>query len=214
MALSKQIIILLCILIAGLITKKWWSMKHEINCDNIQKLQDVKKIAVIGCSGSGKTYVSFKLAAKLKLPIYHLDQYAWKPGWEKVDFEELSRVHHDLCQKDSWIIEGIYFKLLHERIEAADAIIFLNMPRYICIYNVIKRAIINHGMITPGNPEGCHQKIFSFKFIEFLQWIWLFNDKHQQKIFDALNLVQNSKHIYILKSMQEVNDFILKIEEL
>lgn len=182
MALSKQIIILLWILIAGLITKNWWCMKDTINFDNIYKLKNAKKIAVIGCSGSGKTYVSFKLAAKLGLPIYHLDQYAWKPNWEKVDFEELSRVHKYVCQKDSWIIEGIYFKLLQERIEAADAIIFLNMPRYVCIYNVIKRAIINYGTIIPGNPEGCQQKIFSFKFIEFLQWIWNFNDKHQ-KIF-------------------------------
>jgi adenylate kinase family enzyme len=167
-----------------------------------------KKIAIIGCAGSGKTYLTLKLAEKLQLPIYHLDQFAWKPNWERIDFEELKKIHHDLCKKDAWIIEGIYFKLLHERVQAADIVIFLDMPRFVCLWNVIKRSWLNLGKVIKGNPQGCVQRIFSFKFLEFLRWIWNFDRKHRPNILKTLQEFTESKQMYVIKSRQEMNDVI------
>lgn len=164
-----------------------------------------QKIAIIGCAGSGKTYLTFKLAEKLHLPIYHLDQYAWKPNWERVDFEELKKIHHELCKKDAWIMEGIYFKLLYERVQAADVVIFLDIPRSVCLWNVIKRSLLNSGKVIEGNLQGCAQNIFSFKFLEFLQWIWSFDRKHRPDILDILQDFKQSKQIYVIKSRQEMN---------
>src|SRR3989338_7021185 len=86
-------------LFAGLIgyfVKK--GKKETFNLENIAQLHQVKKIAVIGCSGSGKTYLSFTLQEKLQLPLIHLDQYAWKPNWEKVDADLFANIHHELCK--------------------------------------------------------------------------------------------------------------------
>ena len=167
-----------------------------------------KKIAIIGCAGSGKTYLTLKLAQKVDLPIIHLDQYAWKPNWERIDFEELKKMHHELCKKDAWIMEGIYFKLLRERVEHADVVIFLDMPRSVCLWNVIKRSIFNSGKIIEGNPQGCIQNIFSFKFLEFLQWIWNFKHKHRQDVLNVLEECKNSKQMYVIKSREELNELI------
>lgn len=65
-----------------------------------------KKIAIIGCAGSGKTTLAFKLKKKLNLPLYHLDQYYWKPGWGRCDFEIFRKTYDLLCEQDAWIIEG------------------------------------------------------------------------------------------------------------
>ena len=43
------------------------------------------KIAIIGNAGSGKSTLGFELHKKLDLPLYHLDQYYWKPNWQRVD---------------------------------------------------------------------------------------------------------------------------------
>lgn len=43
------------------------------------------KIAIIGNAGSGKSTLSAKLRALLAIPLYHLDQYFWKPGWQEPD---------------------------------------------------------------------------------------------------------------------------------
>ncbi|TOH24481.1 AAA family ATPase, partial [Vibrio parahaemolyticus] len=39
----------------------------------------MKRIAVIGSGGSGKSTFSALLGKKLNLPVHHLDQLYWKP---------------------------------------------------------------------------------------------------------------------------------------
>ena len=199
-------------LLAGLCGKLLGKRKKKnIDFEDVCELRDIKKIAIIGCAGSGKTYTANKLQEKLNISVYHLDQYAWKPGWEKVKIDELRKHHQKLLKKDSWIIEGIYFKLLHERVEASDAVIFLDVPRSVCLWNVIRRSILNSGKIVKGNPEGCTIKIFSFKFVEFLRWIWNFKSKHRSKVLETLNTFKETKQIYIFTSQQNINDFLNKI---
>lgn len=143
----------------------------------------------------------------MQLPLYHLDRYYWKPSWVREDFQVFKTIHDELCERDAWIIEGIYFKLLEKRIEHADMIIFLDIPRYRCMWNVIKRAIRYHGKEIPGNPIGCKQELFSLKFVEFLRWIWNFNTKHRKEVFNLLNKASDKK-IYIFKSYAEIEKFL------
>ena len=199
-------------LLAGLCGKFLGKRKKKnTDFEGICKFSDIKKIVVIGCAGSGKTYTALKLQEKLDIPVYHLDQYAWKPGWEKVEIDELRKEHKKLLEKDLWIIEGIYLKLLHDRVEASEAVIFLDIPRAICLWNVVKRSVLSSGKVIKGNPEGCTIKIFSFKFIEFLKWIWNFNNKHRPKVLETLNTFKDTKKIYIFTSHQEVTEFLSKI---
>lgn len=167
-----------------------------------------QKIVIVGCGGSGKTYLSLKLAQKLQLPLYHLDQYYWQPDWQRLGLERFISIHQKLCEQDAWIIEGSYIKLLHERAKHADFVIFLDIPRYQCLWNVIKRAITNYGCEISGSPAGCKQKIFTKEFLYFLIWIWNFNARYRTMILEILNEYKTSKKIYILKSAQEMNEFM------
>lgn len=163
-----------------------------------------KKIAIIGCAGSGKTTLAFQLHKKLNLPLYHLDQYYWKPQWQRSEFEEFSKVHAELCDQEAWIMEGSYYRLLYQRACHADAIIFLDMPRYVCMWHVIKRAVINWGTIIPGSPQQCKQELLSLNFLKFLYWVWTFNGRYRAGIMQELEKLKNKKQIYILKSFKEL----------
>jgi adenylate kinase family enzyme len=182
-----------------------------IHFDNPEKLRNTQKIAIIGCAGSGKTYLTCKLAEKLHLPVYHLDQYHWKENWQRVDEQVFTDTHRALCEQDRWIIEGIYFRHLPERIEHCDAVIFLDMPRSVCLWHVIKRSIFNHGQVMQGNPHGCEQNIFSLKFVEFLSWIWNFNKKHRATILQTLQACQDRKQVYVISSIAQMNNFIERL---
>lgn len=160
-----------------------------------------KKIAIIGCAGSGKTTLAFQLKEKFNLPIYHLDQYHWKPGWERTEEEIFNKIHTELCKQAEWIIEGSYYRHFYERACYADVIIFLDVPRYKCIWYVLKRSVINWGKIIPGNPKDCKQELLSFKFLEFLYWVWTFNKRYRAAIMHELKEFHHEKQIYILKSL-------------
>lgn len=162
-----------------------------------------KKIAIVGCAGSGKTTLALQLKEELNLPLYHLDQYYWKSGWERVGLETFVEIHDSLCEQDEWIIEGSYVKCFYKRAMYADVIIFLDAPRYKCLWYVIKRSVFNFGKVIPGNSENCKQQIFSLKFLAFLKWVWNFNNRYRHMILYTLDELKDTKQIYILKLPKE-----------
>lgn len=164
-----------------------------------------KKIAVIGCPGSGKTTLAFQLADRLQLPLYHLDTYQWLPGWEKAEREKFIRAHHALCDLPAWIIEGSGNKLLPLRIQKANVIIYLDVPRLTCIWRVIKRSVLHWNQEAPGSPKGCKERLFSFAFLEFLKWIWHFNARNRATIISLLDEVKDTKKVYIVQSIEKIN---------
>lgn len=172
-----------------------------------------KKIVVYGNAGSGKTTLAFALHQKLNVPIYHLDQYHWKPNWERVSDEQFFAIHSRLCNEPAWVMEGIYTRILPERIAHADMVVFLDMPRYLCMWRVFKRAALNIGKQLPGDPVGCKQNVFSGKFLDFLSWVWNFNKRNRQPILDMLEIERNksNKEIYIFTSPKEINAFIKQL---
>ncbi len=68
----------------------------------------MKKINVIGTTGSGKSTFSRKLADKLSYPCAHMDELFWKPNWvESSDAEFFPKVE-SFVSKDSWVLDGNY----------------------------------------------------------------------------------------------------------
>lgn len=165
-----------------------------------------KRIVIIGCAGSGKTTLAFKLKELLGLPLYHLDEYYWKPNWTRSIPEEFTQIHTELCNNPTWIMEGSYMQWLEPRFAAADVIIFLDIPRRICMWRVIKRMIINYGKDIPGNPKDCPQQLSW----EFLKWVWTFNARYRHIILEMNAEQEKHKPVYILRSKRDIADLLIK----
>lgn len=170
-------------------------------------MNKIKRIAIIGNAGSGKSTLAQKLHLLAKLPVYHLDQYFWKPGWQQPDLAEYKLTHDSLCDKDEWIIDGMNLRVLEYRIQRADMIIFLDIPRYRCFAHIFKRTWKYYGKQTPSSAPGCPER-FNWEFIKFLKWVWDFKKRYPSKIKDLFNQYSNTKQIYILKSPKEIDSFI------
>lgn len=164
----------------------------------------VKKIAVIGCGGAGKSTLSRKLSEILNIPVYHLDKLNWKPGWIPTSKDEWNYLMKSLVSEEEWIIDGNYGSTLDIRLNDSDTIIFLNMPTYLCIYRVIKRKLMYHGRSRPDMTEGCPEKLD----FNFLKWILGYNKNKKPGILERLNKLSHEKNVIVLNSPKEVDKFI------
>ncbi len=99
------------------------------------------KIAVLGYAGSGKTYLSDYIAKKRKMPVLHLDEIKWDKEWKPIDDSVVLPQVEEFMAQDDWIIDGYYeYLLMDERLEQADNIYLLLLPRSTCFFGAIKRS--------------------------------------------------------------------------
>lgn len=183
-------------------------------------MKNAKRIVIIGNAGSGKSTLALQLHQKTGLPVYHLDQHYWKSGWVKADPGEFSKKHDEFCNLDEWIIDGTNFNYIAHRLHRAQVIIFLNIPRYKCFWRIFKRVFLNYGRETSSSARGCPER-FSWKFLQFLKWVWDFDKKQIPRITKAFSVEGYSldkkafedqqdmkdKEFFILSSQKDVNEF-------
>lgn len=164
----------------------------------------MQKVLVLGCAGSGKSTFSKRLGVVTNLPVIHLDALYWKSGWVASAEEEWDRTIEELLRRDAFIMDGNFSRTLEQRLAGADTVFFFDLPRWLCIYRVIKRRVMYHGKTRADMAEGCKEKI-DFKF---LKWIWNFKKRSREKIVKTLEQAQSDKEIHIFKSTKEAEAFI------
>jgi len=114
----------------------------------------MKRVAVFGNAGGGKSTLARRLAELTRLPLYPLDLIQFKPGGGKIPHEEYLKAHADLIARDEWIIDGFgCVASAWERFAAADTLIYLDLPLATHYWWVTKR-LIKGAFVTPeGWPE-------------------------------------------------------------
>ena len=102
----------------------------------------MKKILVIGSSGAGKSTFSRRLSEITGIEIIHLDKLYWKPNWTEPSKDEWKKTLEKAVSKKAWIMDGNYSGTLEMRLPACETVIFLDLPRTVCVYRVIKRVAL------------------------------------------------------------------------
>ena len=163
----------------------------------------MQRILIIGCSGAGKSTLARALGEKTGLPVVHLDSLFWEPGWVESSKEVFDARLMAELEKPVWIIDGNYARTLPVRLQKCDAVIYLDFPRWLCIFGVLKRVLTTYGTVRPDMPEGCPER-FDW---EFLKWVWNFNARNREKMFAQLQTLPPERLI-LLRNRREVRNFL------
>jgi adenylate kinase family enzyme len=99
----------------------------------------MKRIAIIGCGGSGKTTIGRQLAELINAPITHLDAVYYDDDWSTMDPDKFAAFQEDLVAAKKWVIDGNYASTLPIRLKRADTVIFLDLPAVTCLWGVAQR---------------------------------------------------------------------------
>ncbi|MDD4690527.1 MAG: topology modulation protein [Eubacteriales bacterium] len=162
-----------------------------------------KKIMVIGSTGSGKSTFSRHLAGITGIPLIHLDQEFWNPGWLETPKDEWTKKQETLISGDEWIIDGNYGDSMNKRLEKADTVIYFDFNKFVCLKNYLKRLISNYGHERPDMAEGCIEKLD----FEFVKYIWNFTKTEGQRNKERLKRYQD-KNIIVFRKRSEVKKFL------
>jgi adenylate kinase family enzyme len=167
----------------------------------------VKRVLVIGSGGAGKSTFALRMGERLGLPVIHLDREYWRAGWVEPPKDEWRLKVLGLCAGDSWVMDGNYSGTLAVRLAACDTVVFLDLPRVMCAWRVLKRALKYKGVSRPDMAEGCPEQMT----LEFLLWVWNYPRRSRPKVLARLGELDGSKQIYTLRSSAEVEKFLAEI---
>jgi len=66
----------------------------------------MKKVAVFGNAGGGKSTLARRLSELTRLPLYPINLIEYKAGGGKVPHGQYFKAHDELILRDKWIIDG------------------------------------------------------------------------------------------------------------
>jgi adenylate kinase family enzyme len=163
----------------------------------------VQRVAVVGSGGAGKSTFARTLGRVTELPVVHLDEYYWHPGWVETSRDEWSIVQGDLVAQDRWIIDGNYSNTFDLRFARADTVIVLAFPRRVCIYRALKRVSLNWH--RDAQAQGCPERFD----ITFLRWLWEFPYKGRPELDAALQRYDGRLNVVRLRSPAAARAYLL-----
>lgn len=159
------------------------------------------RIAVLGYAGSGKTYLSDYIAEKKNIPVLHLDDVKWDKEWKPIDDSLVLPNVTEFMSKEDWIIDGYYkYLLMDERLDDADLIILLQLPRLTCFSRAIKR--------TKSRRKDGYKNDMNWWFVKFT--LFGCRNKERRNYYAEIADKYNNKTI-ILKTKRQVDKFMKNV---
>jgi adenylate kinase family enzyme len=161
------------------------------------KETDLKKFAIIGLPGSGKSTFAVQLGTILNIPVHHLDKHMFEPDGKKRDKQEFIAIQRALIDEKAWIVEGCSFSTYEMRFAKADIVIYFHFSRLVCFLRLFKR-LFNYQKEFGGLRQ------INW---EILKYIWSF-DKEKRARIEELSRKYPQTNFRIFKTQKEADFFL------
>ena len=116
----------------------------------------MKRVAVFGNAGGGKSTLARKLAELTGLPLYVVDLMQFSTGGAAVPHDEFLKAHTEVLGRDAWIIDGYgSVKLAWKRFSAADTLVYVDLPFFVHFRWITKRLLkgLFVTLAMPSSPD-------------------------------------------------------------
>ncbi|OLP43591.1 AAA family ATPase [Rhizobium oryziradicis] len=165
-------------------------------------LRSSQRVMVVGCSGGGKSTLSMKLCHRFGFQFVSLDRdIFWLPGWQKRTRSQQRNIIEDKISQERWLMDGSNPSSFDLRLPRTDLVLWVRMPRWLCLLGVYRRAFHNLGKTRIDMAPGCVEK---WPDRDFLTYIWNFERKHAPIFIRNFDLYGPQVPVFVLKSRRDV----------
>lgn len=183
------------------------ALRREIHdlAEAADHIRRANRILVMGCSGGGKSTLSLKIASRFGLDYVSIDRdVLWLPGWKERGKEEQRAIIVSKVQSERWIMDGTNPSTFDIRLPRTDLVIWVRMPRLLCIWGAVSRWVKRIGRTRPEMAPGCKEKIDW----EFLRFIWTFEEKFSPRVVAGLVEHGSEVPVFQLTSRRQMRELL------
>ena len=166
----------------------------------------MKRVAVFGNAGGGKSTLAKRLAELTRLPLYVVDTMQWKANGVAVPHNDYLRAHADLLRQEAWIIDGFgCVETAWQRFARADTLVHVDLPLATHYWRVTKRFIKGLWKAPEGWPENSplwSSTLAGYRVIPLCHHA--LTPRYRQLVADAAG----SKRVHHLRSPAEMTAFL------
>ena len=165
----------------------------------------MKRVAVFGNAGGGKSTLSRRLAEITSLPLIVLDLVQYQPGGKKVTDEEYKTAHDEILQQECWIVDGFgTLDTMWQRLEVADTLVYIDLPVLQHYFWVTKRFIRGFWVAPEGYPE---DSPLLKSTLNSYRVVGLCHQKLTPKYRQYVEKAKTTKQVFHLQSTKDLEKF-------
>jgi adenylate kinase family enzyme len=135
----------------------------------------MRRIHVVGTSGSGKSTIARQLSGTLGAPCLELDGIFHQHGWRPLPGPEFRRVVSEWTRNDRWVIDGNYSAVQDIIWERADTVVWFDLPRRTVMRQLAwrtARRVITREELWNGNRERWRHLFTLDPGRSVMAWAW------------------------------------------
>ena len=178
----------------------------------------MKRVSVIGISGSGKTHVALRLARILECPHIELDALYHQSGWRPMEDSLFRARLEETTAGDAWVIDGSYRDWVSEGVvwKRADTVVWIKLSKMATMRQLAQRSArraVYREELWNGNREDLRKVLSLDPKRSILADVWERYARYNEQ-FEAYRKDPRFAHLtfVVLTNRGHVDDWLAQIE--
>jgi adenylate kinase family enzyme len=172
----------------------------------------VRRIAVTGPAGAGKSRLADELGRLLGIRVLHLDALFWKPGWVPTPRDEFEAMQRRELAADSWIVDAQFDDMLPEWLQRADTVAFVDASPLTCFWRVSRRRLNRQASVGTPSSAGTEPARFHRALWKFLRNQWRYRRTVRGELLAELGRERDGRRVVVMRRRNDVRSLLSGVD--